>query len=81
MSHRATAAIILAAGKSGRMGKFKPLLPLGEKSVLERVVDLFHTAGISDIRVVIGHREKDIRHRLASLRLSLIHISEPTRPY
>lgn len=73
MNHQATAAVILAAGKSGRMGKLKPLLPLGRVSVLERVVDLFRTAGIVDIRVVIGHREGDIRLRLASLQATWIH--------
>lgn len=49
------AAIILAAGKSTRMGCDKPLLPLGDRTVVERVVDLFQSAGITDVRVVVGH--------------------------
>lgn len=73
MKQKATAAVILAAGKSGRMGTLKPLMPLGEGSVLERVVDLFHTAGISDIRVVIGHHAEDIRHRLSPLQVTWVH--------
>ncbi len=73
MNHQAIVAVILAAGESGRMGTFKPLLPLGERSVLERVVALFHTAGISDIRVVTGHRGEDIRHHLASLPVTWVH--------
>ncbi len=76
MKHQTIAAIILAAGKSGRMGKLKPLLPLGKRTVLERVVDLFLTSGVSDIRVVIGHREEDVRSRLASLRVTWIHNEE-----
>jgi len=51
-----TSALILAAGYSSRMGRFKPLLPLGESSVLERVIALFQEAGIGDIKVVTGHR-------------------------
>ncbi len=54
------AAVILAAGYSSRMGEFKPLLPLGDKPVLERVVGLFQEAGIDDVRVVIGHRAADL---------------------
>jgi CTP:molybdopterin cytidylyltransferase MocA len=49
------AAVILAAGYSSRMGAFKPLLPFGDTTVLERAVALFRGAGIEDIRVVIGH--------------------------
>jgi CTP:molybdopterin cytidylyltransferase MocA len=54
------AAIILAAGLSSRMGDFKPLLPLGRATVLERVVNLFKQAGVSDIRVVVGHRAEEL---------------------
>ncbi|MCF8048870.1 MAG: NTP transferase domain-containing protein, partial [Desulfarculaceae bacterium] len=34
------AGLVLAAGLSSRMKQFKPLLPLGEQSVLARVVGL-----------------------------------------
>jgi CTP:molybdopterin cytidylyltransferase MocA len=49
------AAVILAAGHSRRMGRFKPLLKLGDRSVIERAVSLFREAGLNDIRVVAGH--------------------------
>ena len=51
-------AIILSAGCSNRMGRFKPLLPLGDETVIERVIDLFDKAGVKDIRVVVGHRKE-----------------------
>lgn len=54
------AAIILSAGYSSRMGEFKPLLPFGDATVLERDVSLFRDAGIEDVRVVIGHRAADL---------------------
>ena len=53
-------AIILAAGFSSRMGSFKPLLPLIETSLIERVIQLFRSAGINDIRVVVGHRADEV---------------------
>jgi putative nucleotidyltransferase with HDIG domain len=37
------------------MGAFKPLLPFGKTTVLEQVTALFRSAGIEDIRVVVGH--------------------------
>jgi molybdenum cofactor cytidylyltransferase len=61
------AAIILAAGFSSRMGEFKPLLPLGDSTVLERVVTLFHDAGIRDVRVVVGHRHGELLPLLVRL--------------
>ena len=52
--------VILAAGFSSRMeGEFKPLLPLGTETIIERVVRLFQGNGIDDIRVVIGHRRAE----------------------
>jgi putative nucleotidyltransferase with HDIG domain len=55
------AAVILAAGYSSRMGEFKPLLPLGDMTILERAVGLFlEEAQVRDIRVVVGYRAEDL---------------------
>ncbi|MEN8246309.1 MAG: DVU_1551 family NTP transferase [Thermodesulfobacteriota bacterium] len=54
------AAIILAAGFSSRMGRLKPLLPLGKGSVIAHVAESFRAEGIQDILVVLGHRSRDI---------------------
>lgn len=48
-------ACILAAGFSSRMGRFKPLLPLGDKTVIERVLAVSKAAGMKDIAVVTGY--------------------------
>lgn len=48
------AALILAAGCSSRMGRLKPLLPLGKSCVIEEAVKRFLKAGIEDVRVVLG---------------------------
>jgi molybdenum cofactor cytidylyltransferase len=53
-------AIILSAGLSSRLGEFKPLLPLGKERILERVIALYRSAGIQDIRVVAGHRAEEV---------------------
>ncbi len=55
-----TAAIILAAGLSSRMQEFKPLLKIGNKTMLEHAIGLFRYAGVEDIIVVLGHRAEDV---------------------
>ncbi|MDD2734024.1 MAG: NTP transferase domain-containing protein [Desulfuromonadaceae bacterium] len=63
------ATVILAAGYSSRMGAFKPLLPFGDTTVLERAVALFRGAGIEDIRVVIGHCATELLPRLQFMQV------------
>ncbi|MBW1768419.1 MAG: NTP transferase domain-containing protein [Deltaproteobacteria bacterium] len=65
-------AIVLAAGYSSRMGKFKPLLPLGDTTIIERVVDLFRKSGIKDIRVVTGYRAGELSPLLKKTGVSCI---------
>ena len=60
IEHDEIAALILAAGYSSRMGKLKPLLPLGPITVIERCMRLFLDTGIDDVRVVVGHRFRDL---------------------
>ena len=48
------AAIILAAGRSQRMGAFKPLLPFGAKTVIEACIEYLRSGGIETIIVVLG---------------------------
>ena len=47
-------ALIPAAGESRRMGRPKLALPLGEKTVLEHVLDALRHAQVDHMLVVIG---------------------------
>jgi molybdenum cofactor cytidylyltransferase len=55
------AGIVLAAGESRRMGQPKQLLPFGERTILERVVDMLLTAGVGEVVVVLGHLADRVR--------------------
>jgi molybdenum cofactor cytidylyltransferase len=55
------AGIVLAAGESRRMGQPKQLLPFGERTILERVVDMLLTAGVGEVVVVLGHVADRVR--------------------
>lgn len=68
--------VVLAAGFSKRMGRYKPLLPLGERRTIERVVSFFQAAGVGDILVVTGHRAADIRQAVEPFRVRCIHNSD-----
>jgi CTP:molybdopterin cytidylyltransferase MocA len=49
-----TAAVVLAAGASTRLGQLKQLVRLGEETLLERAVRLAREAGCSPVVVVLG---------------------------
>lgn len=65
-------AIVLAAGLSERIGQLKPLMPLGDQRVIERVVKLFQDAGIEDVVVVVGHHALDVRQAIAPLNVRFV---------
>ena len=58
------AAVILAAGYSSRMQAWKPLLPLGDFTVIDQAIDLFRQSGIDDVVVVAGHRAAELAKAL-----------------
>ncbi|PKN05759.1 MAG: nucleotidyltransferase family protein [Deltaproteobacteria bacterium HGW-Deltaproteobacteria-9] len=61
------AALILCAGRSARMGDFKPLLPLGRDNFIERVISLYRSVGIENIVVVCGHEAQRVIPELTRL--------------
>jgi CTP:molybdopterin cytidylyltransferase MocA len=66
------AAIVLAAGMSRRMGRHKPLLPIGDRPLIAHVVDSIATAGVQRIFVVTGYQTADVHEALAGRLVELI---------
>jgi molybdenum cofactor cytidylyltransferase len=66
------AAVILAAGRSSRMGRHKALLPLGEKPVIGHSIDLFRKSGVKHIRVVIGHQREAVAALLKTANVTIL---------
>lgn len=73
-SPKTVTAIILAAGRSRRMGAFKPLLKFGESTVIDRSLQNFRDAGVDDFVVVSGHREDELKKHLPS---SVVIVNNP----
>ncbi len=58
------AAVILAAGKSSRMGEPKQLLPLGENTMLGQTIDNVRRSALREIILVLGGSAEAIRRHL-----------------
>ncbi|MGH4124555.1 MAG: nucleotidyltransferase family protein [Clostridium sp.] len=70
---KSVSAIILAGGYSMRMKQFKPLLPLGDSTVIENTVNVFRNSGVCDITVVIGFQANDLRNLLDSMGVKWVY--------
>ena len=69
------AAIILAAGKSTRMGEAKQLLRLGESTVLGRTIEnVRRSAVVDEIVLVLGASAEAIRRRLPASLLEGLNV-------
>lgn len=60
------AAVIAAAGLSSRMHEFKPMLCLGERTMIESVICNLKDAGVDNIVVVTGYRSELLRKHLST---------------
>ena len=60
-----TAALIVAAGMSSRMGDFKPMLSIGSITIAQRVVATFHQAGIEKIVMITGYQAVTLERHLS----------------
>jgi len=53
-------AVILAGGKGTRLAPYthilpKPMMPVGDRAILEVVLGQFSRAGISEVTLTVGH--------------------------
>ena len=60
------------------MGAFKPLLPFGNKTVIESCIDYLHEGGVETIVVVLGHRADEVQKQLQAHHVSFAFNPDPT---
>jgi len=58
-------ALVLAAGESRRMGAPKLLLPFGDKTIIEHIVDNINQSKADKILVVLGSHREEILSKMA----------------
>ena len=66
-------AIILAAGSSRRMGSQKLLMPFGEKTIIETVVDQVLNSQVNEVVVVLGADHEKVRQILGDRPVKFCH--------
>jgi molybdenum cofactor cytidylyltransferase len=68
------AAIVLAAGRSKRMGAFKPLLPFGNRTVIESCIEHLRGGGVETVIVVIGQGSdaKSLQKHLKDAQVTVV---------
>jgi molybdenum cofactor cytidylyltransferase len=59
-------AILLAAGKSQRMGKLKQLMPFGKSTIIEQAIDNLLSSAVDETIVVVGYRAEEIEKTIAA---------------
>jgi CTP:molybdopterin cytidylyltransferase MocA len=70
-------AIVLAAGRSSRMGRPKPNLPLGGGTFLTHIVETLLDAGTDDVVVVLGHEMEAVLQTFAKSGLAARFVENP----
>lgn len=66
-------AMILAAGESKRMGKLKLLLPFGEKTIIETIIDKIFHSEVEKVLVVLGSNGEKIEEKIKNLPLKIVY--------
>lgn len=66
------AAIVLAAGQSQRFGQPKQLLPVGNKTMLQHVVDVVLDSPVEQVIVVLGYRAAEIGASIADRPVQVV---------
>jgi molybdenum cofactor cytidylyltransferase len=71
-------ALIPAAGHSTRMGRPKLALPLGERTVLERVIEALRAGGVDHVVVVLGPHVKSLANQAETAGANVLVLPEAT---
>jgi molybdenum cofactor cytidylyltransferase len=65
-------AVVLAAGTSSRMGEAKQLLRVGERTLLQQVIENVRGAAVDEIVLVLGHRAETIQESVGSENVKIV---------
>lgn len=72
MKYSRFAAVVLAAGFSRRMERFKPLLSIGDETITDRVISIFLQNDV-DVYLVVGWQQDELR---AGIKAQKVYIVE-----
>lgn len=72
MNVRNVKAVIVAGGLSSRMNEFKPLLQIGNSTIIEMTINNFKQLGVQEIVVVTGFRGDEIEQKLSKHNVQFV---------
>lgn len=61
--------ICAAAGLSSRMGAYKPLLPLGDSTIIRTLIARYRAAGVEQVVMVTGHNRDLLEEHVSDLHV------------
>ena len=64
-----TGAVIIAAGHKSTISRFQPMLPVGDSTVIRRIIITLKRAGIDPVVVVTGQKADEVEKHIAGLRV------------
>lgn len=64
-----TGAVIVAAGHKSKNTPFNPLLPVGDSTVIRRIIITLKRAGVSPIVVITGDKAEEIEKHISNLQV------------
>lgn len=72
--------VIMAGGKGERLRPFtyvlpKPLFPIGERTIIENIIDKFSEVGCKNFYISINHKADLIKYYLTKLNLGSVNLS------
>ena len=65
--------IILAAGESRRMGKLKQILPFGNSTIIETVIDNLLCAKLDEVIVILGHAMEKVKPVILNKPVKIVY--------
>lgn len=71
-------AVVPAAGRSARMGRPKLSLPVGGRTVLERVVTALRQGGADEVLAIVGPHDPGLTPLAAAAGASVLALAEAT---
>ncbi|NIM57698.1 MAG: NTP transferase domain-containing protein [Candidatus Aminicenantes bacterium] len=66
-------AMILAAGESKRMGKPKLLLPFGDKTIIETIVQTVVSSKVEKTLVILGSEREKIEEKIKNYPVKIVY--------
>ena len=71
-----TGAVVVAAGHKSSVSTFSPMLPVGDSTVIRRIIITLKRSGVDPVVVVTGENGDEVEKHIAGLRVICLRNKE-----